>query len=69
LPAAKADLLRRLGRQSEARSEYQRALDLAPSETERRYLGKRLAEADPGATAEFIPNESATATQHERGQE
>lgn len=52
LPAAKADLLRRLGRQAEARCEYQRARDLAPSEAERRYLGKRLAETGRGPASE-----------------
>lgn len=44
LPAAKADLLRRLGRMHEAGREYLRARALAPSEVERRYLSKRLAE-------------------------
>ncbi|MGO4584443.1 RNA polymerase sigma factor [Arthrobacter sp. 2RAF6] len=48
LPAAKADLLRRLGRRTEAWDEYQKARELAPSEAERRYLGKRLAETGPG---------------------
>jgi RNA polymerase sigma-70 factor (ECF subfamily) len=48
LPAAKADLLRRLGELPAARREYQRALELAPSDVERRYLGKRLAETSPG---------------------
>lgn len=47
LPAAKADLLRRLGRKAEARREYQRALGLAPTEVEQRYLAKRLAENQP----------------------
>jgi RNA polymerase sigma-70 factor, ECF subfamily len=45
LPATRADLLRRLGRTAEARSAYAQALELAPTEAERRYLGKRLAEA------------------------
>ncbi|MGA7205224.1 MAG: RNA polymerase sigma factor [Specibacter sp.] len=44
LPAARADLLRRLGRRTEAAHDYRRARDLAPSEAERRYLGRRLAE-------------------------
>lgn len=51
LPAAKADLLRRLGRMPEAGREYRRARELAPSEAERRYLSKRLAETrreEPG---------------------
>ncbi|MFH5879080.1 RNA polymerase sigma factor [Arthrobacter sp. NA-172] len=56
LPAAKADLLRRLGRKTEARNAYQRALELAPSEAERRYLGKRLAETSPGLSSESAEN-------------
>jgi len=51
LPAAKADLLRRLGRKIEASGEYQRARELAPSEIERRYLNKRLAETSPGSSS------------------
>lgn len=47
LPAAKADLLRRLGRLREAGHEYRLARELAPSEAERRYLNKRLAETRP----------------------
>jgi RNA polymerase sigma-70 factor (ECF subfamily) len=45
LPATRADLLRRLGRHREAASSYRRALELAPTESERRYLARRLAEA------------------------
>ncbi len=44
LPAARADLLRRLGRTSEAAESYRKALDLARLEPERRFLAKRLAE-------------------------
>ena len=44
LPATRADLLRRMGRRTEAATEYERAFQLAPSEAEKRYLGKRLAE-------------------------
>jgi RNA polymerase sigma-70 factor (ECF subfamily) len=51
LPAAKADLLRRLGRRTEAGREYQRARALAPTEAERRYLGKRLSETAPGPSS------------------
>ncbi|HST24390.1 MAG TPA: RNA polymerase sigma factor [Gaiellaceae bacterium] len=40
--AARADLLRRLGRTDEARSAYDRALALAPDGPERRYLRRRL---------------------------
>ena len=39
-----ADLLRRLGRTSEARTEYERALKLAHTEPERRFLRRRIAE-------------------------
>ena len=42
--AARADLLRRLGRGKEARDAYQRALALAQQEPERRFLARRLAE-------------------------
>jgi RNA polymerase sigma-70 factor (ECF subfamily) len=42
--AARADLCRRLSRSDEARDAYQRALDLAQQEPERRFLRKRLQE-------------------------
>ena len=45
LPAARADLLRRLGHHREAATSYRRALALAPTEAERRHLARRLAEA------------------------
>jgi RNA polymerase sigma-70 factor, ECF subfamily len=45
LHATRADLLRRAGRLSEARESYRAALDLAPTETERRFLHSRLREA------------------------
>jgi RNA polymerase sigma-70 factor, ECF subfamily len=44
LPAARADLLRRLGRREESAEAYRRALALAANETERRYLRRRLNE-------------------------
>ena len=44
LPATRADLLRRLGRTSEAADAYRAALDLVSTETERRYLARRLAD-------------------------
>jgi RNA polymerase sigma-70 factor (ECF subfamily) len=40
--AARADLLRRLGRAGEARQAYQRALELASNAAERRFLERRL---------------------------
>ncbi len=42
--SARADLCRRLGKTTEARSSYQRALELTQQETERRFLERRLAE-------------------------
>jgi RNA polymerase sigma-70 factor (ECF subfamily) len=47
LPAVRADLLRRRGDTAEASAEYERALALAPSETERRFLRGRLEELRP----------------------
>ncbi|MEU5995058.1 RNA polymerase sigma factor [Spirillospora sp. NPDC047418] len=44
LPATRADLLRRAGRTTEAGAAYKEALDLAPTEPERRYLAQRLHE-------------------------
>ena len=44
LPAARADLLRRLGRRSEAAEAYAAALDLVRNRAERLYLERRLAE-------------------------
>jgi RNA polymerase sigma-70 factor (ECF subfamily) len=42
--STRADLLRRLGRVAEARVEYERALELAYAEPERRFLQRRVAE-------------------------
>jgi RNA polymerase sigma-70 factor (ECF subfamily) len=48
LHAARADLLRRLGRPAEAAGEYERALSLVTSRAEREFLEGRLAEvSDP----------------------
>ena len=44
LPAAKADILRRLGRRAEAAAAYKRALALVTQDAERRYLERRLQE-------------------------
>jgi RNA polymerase sigma-70 factor (ECF subfamily) len=46
LPAARGDLLRRLGQWSEAAAAYRRALAFAGNEAERRFLTRRLAEAE-----------------------
>jgi RNA polymerase sigma-70 factor (ECF subfamily) len=48
LPATRADLLRRLGRGEQAAVAYRQALALAPTDAERRYLTRRLAEASTG---------------------
>jgi RNA polymerase sigma-70 factor, ECF subfamily len=45
LPATRADLLRRLGRTDEAAAAYRQARELAPTDTERRFLDRRLAES------------------------
>ena len=44
LPAARADMLSRLGRGAEAAVEYARALELSDNDAERRFLQRRLAE-------------------------
>ena len=51
LPAAKADLLRRLGRHAEAASSYREALALAGNEPERRFLSRRLRDAEGAGTS------------------
>ena len=43
--STRAELLRRLGRREEARAEFQRALDLARTGPERRFLERRIAES------------------------
>jgi RNA polymerase sigma-70 factor (ECF subfamily) len=47
--AARADLLRRLGRKVEARAAYEQALALAQQEPERRFIERRLDELAGGA--------------------
>ena len=44
LPAARADLLRRLGRREEAAEAYRAALVLVSNDADRRFLEQRLAE-------------------------
>jgi RNA polymerase sigma-70 factor (ECF subfamily) len=44
LPAARADLLRRVGRTAEAAVSYQTALGLVENERERTFLERKLAE-------------------------
>jgi len=47
--AARADLLRRLGRKEEALAAYDRALRLTANAVERRYLRRRITELQSGA--------------------
>ncbi len=47
--STRADLLRRAGRDEEAHHAYRRALDLAQTEPEQRFLADRLAETAPAA--------------------
>jgi RNA polymerase sigma-70 factor, ECF subfamily len=44
LPATRADLLRRLGRNGDAAAAYRQAYELAPTDVERRFLGMRIRE-------------------------
>ena len=44
LPAARADLLRKLGRTTEAATAYRAALELASNQRERAFLCKKLTE-------------------------
>jgi RNA polymerase sigma-70 factor (ECF subfamily) len=46
LPAARADLLRRIGRWTDAAAAYRAALGLVRTEPERRFLERRLADAE-----------------------
>ncbi|WP_430787976.1 RNA polymerase sigma factor [Actinoplanes sp. G11-F43] len=48
LPATRAELLRRLERPREAAEAYQRAIELAATGAEHRYLVRRLGEVTPG---------------------
>jgi RNA polymerase sigma-70 factor (ECF subfamily) len=50
LPAAKADILRRLGRPGEAAAAYRRALELVTQDAERRYLERRLREVSTASS-------------------
>ena len=51
LPAAKADLLRRLGNQAEAAQAYRDALALTDNDAEREFLARRLTEVTARLTA------------------
>jgi RNA polymerase sigma-70 factor, ECF subfamily len=51
--STRADLLRRLGRNAEARAAYSRALQLSTSDPERRFLEQRIAELRPRSPAQW----------------
>jgi RNA polymerase sigma-70 factor (ECF subfamily) len=53
--STRADLLRRLDRLDAARAAYERALELAHSEPERRFLRRRIAEVAAARPAEALP--------------
>ncbi len=53
--SARADLLRRLGRTSEAAEAYRQALSLTRQETERRFLEGRVRELDPAGNEKEDP--------------
>ncbi len=56
LPAAKADVLRRMGRAVLAADAYRAALALVTNPAEKRYLERRLAECDATAAGQtFMP--------------
>jgi RNA polymerase sigma-70 factor (ECF subfamily) len=48
--ATRADLLRRRGRHAEALLDFERSLELAKNEPERRYIARRIAEAEAAIT-------------------
>jgi RNA polymerase sigma-70 factor (ECF subfamily) len=54
--STRAELLRRAGRDAAAHDAYRRALDLAQTEPEQRFLARRLAETAP---TETTPNQTA----------
>ena len=56
LHAARADLLRRLDRRTEAASAYRQALDCVTNGAEQAYLERRLSEVTAGRTPEPRPN-------------
>ncbi|MGI5147173.1 RNA polymerase sigma factor [Plantactinospora sp. CA-294935] len=58
LPAARADLLRRLGRTGEAATAYRRALELVGNEPERAFLRRRLAEVAGEGLGDTDPEDS-----------
>ena len=58
LPATRADLLRRLGRRTEAAEAYAEAVELAGTDSERRDLSRRLTEVTGGNPPRFARDRS-----------
>lgn len=52
--ATRADLLRRIGRPDESAKSYQRALELATNQSERRFLARRLGETQAARSARSV---------------
>jgi RNA polymerase sigma-70 factor (ECF subfamily) len=59
LHAARADLLRRIGRFDDARAAYERALGLTANAAERRFLRRRLAEVGGAVTGDAVTGEAS----------
>lgn len=55
LPAARAELLLRLGRQADADESFQAAITLCDNEPERAHLARRLADRNPSADPSDVP--------------
>ena len=53
--STRADLLRRLGRDDEARAAYTRALELTQPGPEQRFLERRLARLSEGSGQRLVP--------------
>ena len=59
LHAARADLLRRIGRFEDARAAYERALGLTANAAERRFLRRRLAEVGGAGAGDAVTGEAS----------
>jgi len=55
LHAARADMLRRLGKLTEAKAAYGAALELTDNDSERRYLERRIGECHSQSPARLPP--------------
>ena len=61
LPAARADLLRRAGRNAEAAADYRRAMTLTSNAAERNYLERRMREVPQASSHSDWPRTNANA--------